>query len=177
MMRYSIVFGILGAAGVMPLTAQRLAPPQFAAAPADAPVRPMAPSHDTFRSTLVHYGKWLTAAGTVALTVLAAQENQESQRQWNALLAICRSSRDACVLGPNGTYVRGDAEALYQLSRKHDRKANQWLFAAQAALFTTTALFIIDLNPGQGPDNIPYPSEIRVGSLSNGTGVEMRLAF
>ena len=177
MMRYAIVFVILAAAGVMPLTAQRLAAPQFAAASTGASVRPMAPSHDTFRSTLVHYGKWLTAAGTVALTALAAQENQQSQRQWNALLTICRSSRDACLVGPNGKYVRSDAEALYQLSRQHDRKANEWLFAAQAALFTTTALFIIDLHPGQGPDNIPYPSEIRVGSLSTGTGVEMRLAF
>lgn len=178
MTRYSIVFVILGAAaGVMPLTAQRLTAPQFAAVSAGASPRPLAPSHDTFRSTLVHYGKWLTAAGTVALTVLAAQENQQSQRQWKALLAICRSARDACLLAPNGTYVRSDAEALYRLSRQHDRKANQWLVAAQAALFTTTALFIIDLHPGQGPDNIPYPSEIRAGSLSTGTGVEMRLAF
>ncbi|HWC73602.1 MAG TPA: hypothetical protein VG454_06665, partial [Gemmatimonadales bacterium] len=64
----------------------------------------------------------------------------------------------------------------YQLSRGHDRRANQWLFAAQATLFATTALFIIDLHPG-GPDNIPYPSQIRMGGLPTGPGVEMRLDF
>lgn len=168
--------------GAMPLAAQHLAP-QYASAtfPAAPPVgsaAALAPSHDSFRATLVHYGKWLTAAGAVALTVFAAKENQQSQRQWSALLAICRSAQDACLLAPDGTYIRPDAEALYQLSRHHASKANQWLFAAQAALFTTTALFIIDLNPGSGgPDNIPYPSEMRVGSVSGGTGVEMRVAF
>jgi hypothetical protein len=131
----------------------------------------------SFRHAVVHYGKWLTAAGAVALTYLAAEEHQQSRREWNSLLAICRSARDACTLGPNGTYQRGDAESLYQISRRHDKKANQWLFAAQAALFTTTALFIIDLHPGQGPGNIPYPSELRVGGVGTGTGVELRLAF
>ncbi len=168
--------------GAMPLAAQHLAPQYAAAASPPAPpvgsAAALAPSHDSFRATLVHYGKWFTAAGAVALTVLAAQENQQSQRQWNALLAICRTSQDACLLSPDGTYVRTDAEALYQLSRVHASKANQWLFAAQATLFATTALFIIDLNPGGGgPDNIPYPSEMRVGAVGTGTGVEMRLAF
>jgi hypothetical protein len=108
---------------------------------------------------------------------MAAEEHQKSQRQWKALLAICRSADAACQLGPNGKYERSDAEALFQLSRAHDRRANEWLFAAQATLFATTALFIIDLHPGQGPGNIPFPSQIRVGELGTGTGVEMRVAF
>lgn len=168
----------------MPLAAQHLAPQYASVTFPAAPLHPvgsaaaLAPSHDSFRATLVHYGKWLTAAGAVALTVFAAKENQQSQRHWNSLLTICRASQDACLLAPDGTYIRPDAEALYQLSRHHASRANQWLFAAQAALFTTTALFIIDLNPGSGgPDNIPYPSEMRVGSVNGGTGVEMRLAF
>lgn len=179
MKRAAIVLALLLAA-LPGLSAQRLAP-QYASVSAEQPppAAVMAGSHGSFRGTLVHYGKWLTAAGAVALTYFAAQEHQQSRRQWNALLVICRSARDACVVGSDGKYLRGDAEALYQVSRQHDKKANQWLFAAQAALFTTTALFIIDLHPGQGPDNIPYPSEIRVGGVGagGGTGVEMRLAF
>jgi hypothetical protein len=183
MKRRSIFLAIvLAQPGALPLAAQHLAPQYAEAAwPSSPPVgsaAALAPSHDSFRASLVHYGKWLTAAGAVALTVFAAKENQQSQRQWNSLLAICRSAQDACLLRPDGTYIRSDAEALYQLSRAHASKANQWLFAAQATLFATTALFIIDLNPGGGgPDNIPYPSEMRVGSVSGGTGVEMRLAF
>jgi len=178
MTRSAIVLAVLVPVVALPLPAQRRTP-QYAPLSADKPatVMPGGGSHGTFRGTLVHYGKWLTAAGAVALTYSAAQEHQQSRREWNSLLAICRSARDACALGPNGTYLRGDAESLYQISRQHDKKANQWLFAAQAALFTTTALFIIDLHPGQGPDNIPYPSEIRLGGVGTGTGVEMRLAF
>jgi hypothetical protein len=173
MKRHAIVFALL-ATRAPALSAQRITTPAYAVAARTTAA--MAPTHNTFRGALVHYGKWFTAAGAAYLTYLAAHEHQQSLREWTSLIGICRSAQDACVIGSNGTYVRGDAEALYQLSRNHDRRANQWLFAAQAALFTTTALFIIDLHPG-GPDNIPYPSEMRIGALPSGTGVELRLAF
>ncbi len=131
----------------------------------------------SFRRAAPHYGKWLTAAGTVALTLLGAEQHRYSRRDWNALLAICHSAQDACALGPDGRYLRSDAELLYQRSRTFDRRANRWLLGAQASLLATTALFIIDLHPGAGPENIPFPSQIRVGSVGGGTGVEMRIAF
>jgi len=131
----------------------------------------------TWRRTAPHYGKWLTAAGTVALTLLGAEQHRYSRRDWNALLDICRSAQDACALGSDGRYLRSDAELLYQRSRTFDRRANRWLLGAQASLLATTALFIIDLHPGQGPDNIPFPSQIRVGALPDGARVEMRIAF
>jgi hypothetical protein len=104
----------------------------------------------------VHHGKWLTAASVVALIVVAEREHSNSRREWNALLDICRSAQDACALGHDGRYMRGDAEQLYQRSRAYDRRANRWLLGAQAGLLATTALFIIDLHPGEGPDNIPF---------------------
>jgi hypothetical protein len=112
---------------------------------------------------LVHYGKWLTAAAAIGATAMAQNQHNLSRKDWNALLDICRSASDACLTGPDGRYLRSDAEALYARSRNYDLMANRWLVAAQLSLVTTTALFIIDLNPGEGPDNIPYPSEIRVG--------------
>ena len=113
--------------------------------------------------TFVHYGKWLTAAVAVGATVMARDQHALSQKDWDALLDICRTAADACLTGPDGRYVRADAEALYQRSRQYDLMANRYLMAAQLSLVTTTALFIIDLNPGDGPDNIPYPSQIQVG--------------
>jgi len=119
---------------------------------------------ETFRRATVHYGKWFTAAGAAALIVLAQQQHTNSQREWNALLDICRSAQDACALGADGRYIRSDAEQRYQRSRAFDRRANRWLLGAQASLLTTTALFIIDLHPGEGPGNIPFPGhELRVG--------------
>ena|SRR5687767_7948087 len=125
----------------------------------------------TFQEALVHNGKWLTAAGVAAFTVVAATEHRLSRRDWDRLLTICRSAQDACRKGSDGRYVRSDAEALYQRSRAYDRRANRWLVGAQVSLIATTALFIIDLHPGEGPENIPFPAEIRVGSVGSGAGV------
>lgn len=127
--------------------------------------------------TFVHYGKWLTAAAAIGATYMASNQHTLSRKDWDALLDICRTAADACVTGPDGRYVRADAEALYQRSRNYDLIANRYLMAAQVSLVTTTALFIIDLHAGDGPDNIPYPGQIRVGAVRNGAGVEMRMAF
>jgi hypothetical protein len=132
---------------------------------------------DFFRRDLPHYGKWLTAAGTVAFTVMAASEHRQSRREWNALLDICRSSEQACEVGPDGRYLRGDAEQRYQRSRVFDKRANRWLLGAQGSLLLTTALFIIDLHPGEGPDNIPFPGGLAVTPLPNGAAVGLRIAF
>ncbi len=108
----------------------------------------------SFQRAVVHKGKWLTAASVAALIFFAEREHGRSRREWNALLDICRSAQDACALGSDGRYVRSDAEALYQRSRAF----------AQAGLLATTALFIIDLHPGQGPENIPFPANrLQVG--------------
>jgi len=131
----------------------------------------------SFQRRLVHVGKWLTAAGAISFTVMASNQHRFSRREWDSLLEICRSAQDACVVGPDGKYLRADAEALYQRSRNYDYLANRWLMAAQVSLVATTALFIIDLNPGSGPENIPYPSEIRVGAIPEGASVGVSWSF
>ena len=119
-------------------------------------IRDLSGQRETFRRATVHYGKWFAAASVAALIMFAEREHNQSQRAWNSLLDICRSAQDACALAPDGRYVRSDAEQLYQRSRAYDRRANHWLLGAQASLLATTALFIIDLHPGEGPDNIPF---------------------
>ena len=160
MMRRSIVvFTFLSCAALEVLTAQRMTPSRQALGVL-APVT-------SWRRDIPHYGKWLTAAGVAALTIMGAAEHRQSNRDWNQLLTICHSAQDACATGPDGRYLRSDAEQLYQLSRQYDRRANHWLLGAQASLLVTTALFIIDLHPA-GPGNIPFPAQMQVG---------MRLAF
>jgi len=126
------------------------------AARVPAQQRDLSGQRQSFQRAVVHDGKWLTAASVAALIFFAEREHSQSRREWNALLDICRSAQDACALGSDGRYVRSDAEALYQRSRAFDRRANRWLLGAQAGLLATTALFIIDLHPGGGPENIPF---------------------
>ena len=126
-----------------------LTTPALGQAPAPAPVR---------RDPIVHFGKWLTAGATAAFTVLAARQHSHSHQAWNELLDMCRSADDACARQSDGTYIRFEAEALYQRSLTYDRRANRRLLGAQASLLATAALFIMDLRgrTGGGPDNIPF---------------------
>ncbi|HYT82497.1 MAG TPA: hypothetical protein VEK86_03540 [Gemmatimonadales bacterium] len=133
----------------------------------------------TWRRVTVHYGKWLSAGTAVGLTVMAAHEHGRSRREWNQLLAICRSADDACARGPDGRYARADAEALYQRSLAYDRRANHRLLGAQASLLVTAALFILDLHPGRDePDNIPFaPVRVTVEPTRDGAAVGLRLTL
>ena len=140
---------------------------------------PPPPSRRTWREPAINYGKWLTAGATAAFTVLAAREHRSSRRVWDALLAICRSAQGACTLGPDGRYLRSDAEILYERSQTFDRRANRRLLGAQASLLVTATLFILDLHPGrEGPDNIPFsPLRVSISPTADGAAVEMRIAF
>ncbi len=160
-MRASLVALTLAAA----LAAPRPAPAQQAAGPR--------------RQNAVHYGKWLTAGAAAALTVLAAREHSSSRRAWDELLAICRSTDNACARGGDGRYVRADAEALYQRSVYYDRRANRRLLGAQGSLLATAALFILDLRGRtSGPGNIPFsPLRVTVQPTSDGAAVGVRVSF
>src|SRR5256885_5605394 len=68
----------------------------------------------TLQRAVVHFGKWLAAGGAAAFTVMGAHEHAHSNREFNQLLALCRSDNANCLLGATGTYVDPTAERLYQ---------------------------------------------------------------
>ena len=168
---------------ILSCAAQSLAAQRNVVRAYDAVAAPSARSTVTHSASFVHvlphYGKWLTAGATAGLTYLGAREHTKSRRDWDALLAICRSAQDACTIGSDGRYISADAELLYQTSRFFDRRANRRLLGAQVSLLATAALFIIDLRQGhQGPENIPFsPLRVGVRPTIDGADVEMRIAF
>ena len=148
-----------------------LATPALGQSPAAKPME---------RDPFIRYGKWLTAGATAAFTLMAARQHDHSHRAWNELLDMCRSASDACARGSDGTYIRFEAEALYQRSLGYDRRANRRLLGAQASLLATAVLFILDLrgHTGGGPDNIPFrPLKVTLEPTSDGAAVGMRIAF
>lgn len=147
-----------------------LATPALGQAPAPRPAT---------RDPFIHYGKWLTAGVTAAFTMMAARQHSHSHRAWDELLDMCRSADDACARGSDGTYIRFEAEALYQRSLGYDRRANRRLVGAQASLLATAALFILDLRgSGGGPDNIPFrPLRVTLEPTSDGATVGLQLRF
>jgi hypothetical protein len=131
------------------------------------------------RHAALHYGKWLTAGAAVVFTVMAAHEHSRSRADWDDLLALCRSTADACLRGGDGRYARGDAEARYQRSLYYDRRANRRLLGAQGSLLVTAALFILDLRGrNEGPDNIPFaPLRVMAEPTRDGAAVGLQLKF
>jgi hypothetical protein len=130
----------------------------------------------TWRQSVVHYGKWLTAASAIAFTALAEREHRQSQREWDRLLDICRANNTACALGPDGRYRNYQAELHYTKSIYYDHRARHRLLAGQLSLLATAAMFIADLRPDKGPGNIPF-HPLEVGPAPGGDGVSFGLRF
>ncbi len=129
--------------------------------------------------SLVHYGKWATAAAALAFSVMAAREHTNSDRVFDQLFGICRANNSDCLLGPDGRYQNPVAEQLYQASLAFDRRARTRLLAGQAGLLITAGLFLADLrHKTSGPGNIPFnPLELSVDERSSSARLGIRVAF
>jgi len=131
----------------------------------------------SFTDGLVRYGRWVTAAGALALTLLSVQQHERAEDHWDQLNRICRYDNAACVVGPEGRYVNSAAETEYHATLDYDRRARRRLLGGQIALAVTVGLFVIDVGRGGGgPGNIPIaPLEVTVDG--DGARVGMRLTF
>jgi len=128
-----------------------------------------------FTDGLVRYGRWVTAAGALALTLLSVQQHERAEDHWDQLNRICRYDNAACVVGADGRYVNPTAETEYQATLDYDRRARRRLVGGQIALAVTVGLFIIDVGRGgAGPGNIPLaPLEVTVGGDGARIGVKV----
>ncbi len=140
---------------------------------------PQPPPARGWSRTAVHYGKWVTAATAVGLTILAAREHDRAQDDWRALLDLCRANNASCQLRSDGRYVDYTAELLYQRTTYYDRRARRRLIGGQVALLASAALFILDLrHQGGNAPNIPlHGLELSAEPNGDGARVGMRVRF
>ena len=133
----------------------------------------------SFRHAVVHYGKWLPVAVAVAFTAMGAHEHDNSQREFDRLLVMCRADNADCTLGSDGRYLNPAAERLYQASVTFDRRARARLLAGQASLLVAAGLFIADLRQrSRGPGNKPFaPLEVLGDVWVGGARVGLRATF
>lgn len=151
-----------------------LAPGRLSAQEAPSP-----PPRSGWTGGVVHYGKWATAAAAIGFTVLAAREHRDADRNWRALLALCREDNAACQQRADGQYVDYAAELLYQQTLYFDHRARRRLIVGQVSLLTSAALFILDLRRHRdGPPNIPLQGlELTAEPWGSGARVEVRVPF
>ncbi|PYO65892.1 MAG: hypothetical protein DMD71_09685, partial [Gemmatimonadetes bacterium] len=83
---------------------------------------------------MVHYGKWLFAAGAVGFTILGEHEHRRAQHFWTQLLRMCQADNQNCALGDDGRYLNFQAEVLYDQSVFYDHRARHRLIAGQLSL-------------------------------------------
>jgi hypothetical protein len=127
-------------------------------------------------SPLVKYGKWVLVAGSVGMNYLAIRAHGRAEDTFDALESRCLEVRARCDIGPGGSYLDPEIEALYQSSLRHDRIARGWLIGGESALAGAAALFVWELTRPKGrPDNIPFEPEVR--SMRGGTGLGFRVPF
>jgi hypothetical protein len=101
--------------------------------------------------------KWPTLAAAVGLTAAAIVRKDDADQYFDRLESLCSADSDACRVGPAGTYLNPEAEALYQETLRLDAQARRWMIGGQGFLFVSGGLFLIDLVAGQSkPKNIPY---------------------
>lgn len=152
--------------------------PTLAPAQDHGPGVPPPGERGPWRHAVVHYGKWVAAAGAVGLTVLAVQQHDLSAREWDQLLAICRANNSHCATGADGRYLDYLAEFRYERAIYYDHRARRRLIGGQLSLLTAAALFLADLRPGKGPGNIPYHG-LDVSRAPDGGGIllGLRLTF
>jgi hypothetical protein len=125
---------------------------------------------------VVKYGKWLLVAGSAGMNYLAIRAHNRAEDAFDALESTCNQLQSRCELGPDGSYLDPEIEALFQSSLRDDRIARGWLIGGEAALAGAAALFIWELTrPKARPDNIPFEPEMR--SLRGATGLGFRIAF
>jgi hypothetical protein len=125
---------------------------------------------------LVKYGKWVLAAGSLGMNLLAARAHDRADNAFDALETYCNADQLRCLVNVQGRYANPLSESLYQESLHQDRMARRWLFAGETALLGAAALFVWELTQRtHKPDNIPFEPEVR--NLRQATGVGVRIGF
>jgi hypothetical protein len=125
---------------------------------------------------LIHYGKWVMAAGAITMNVLAAVAHQDADDAFAQIETACFDDPNRCDLNSEGEYADAELEAAYQTSLHYDRVAQRWLILGETALVGATAMFVWEFTRKKHePDNIPFEPEIRV--LRQATGVGIRIPW
>ena len=130
-----------------------------------------------WKGGVIHYGKWLLAAGAVSFTILGEREHRRSQRFWNQLLRMCQTDNQSCALGDDGRYLNFGAEVLYEESVYYDHRARNRLLVGQVSLLGAAAMFIADVSrKADKPGNIPFHG-MMVAPQGDGLRLGYRIAF
>jgi hypothetical protein len=124
----------------------------------------------------VRYGKWVLAAGAVAMNLQAARAHNRADDAFDVIEEACFNDSTRCILDPTGAYADDRIENLYQSSLHYDRSARRWLIAGETVLLGSAFLFVWEMTrKTHKPDNIPFEPEVR--SLRHATGVGFRVAW
>ena len=119
--------------------------------------------------------KWISLGTAAGLAVLGFVLKEQADDRFERLQFLCAQDPDDCRdRNPDGSYRNPELESLFQEVLGRDDQARLSLIAANVSFAASVALFIIDFQRDDGPDDIPYePPPNR--PTENGRGLELSL--
>lgn len=126
----------------------------------------------------VRYGKWALLGGAVAINLQALHEHNLANDTFAQLRDRCSfTSHGPCDTGADGRYLDPESESIYQASLSADRHARSWLFAGEAVLLGSAAMFVWELSRPNGPTkNVPFVPHVE-RTASGRANLGISLAF
>lgn len=159
--------GALLAGGCLPLGAQERSdpwpgPPPGTRTPIQVQGQVQGEGGDD--GSLLGLAKWGTLAVSAGASVYGFHVNSRADEEYREIEEICNREPARCQSrAPDGSFTDPDLEARYQGVLDKDGNARTALIMAQVGLAATVVLFILDLDGGEDPPDIPFdPPRISV---------------
>jgi hypothetical protein len=121
-------------------------------------------------SSFLGYAKWGTLGAAVAAGVIGFAAHSDADALFDDIEAICEDDPSRCGVGLDGRYQDADLERRYQDVLDADARVRTSLILSQVAVAATVAMFLLDLDGGDDPDNVPYDPDRGFGLRSNPDG-------
>jgi hypothetical protein len=104
-------------------------------------------------------------------------ESARADDRYNELESLCADNPADCQLRTaDGAYQDAEFETLYQIVRRHDRRAHYALITGQVGVATSVVFFLLDLGNVRPPRDIPWvPQDLRVRRTRDGVSVGFAL--
>lgn len=155
----ALATGALLTAGTLPLSGQEASVlPRTALPGAEVAAGPVqSPANREEDGSFLGLAKWGTLGLSIGASAYGFHVNGQADDQFQEIQAICTSAPERCeTRASDGSFADEELEARYQEVLDKDRNARAALILAQVGLAATIVLFVLDLDGGETPPDIPF---------------------
>jgi hypothetical protein len=128
-------------------------------------------------SSVLAYAKWGALGAAVTAGVIGFAAHSDADGLFDDLEAICEDDPVRCRVDDNGAYIDAELESRFQDVLDADGRVRTALIVSQVAVAAAVAMFLLDLDGGDDPDNVPYDPERGFGLRNNPSDGRAELVY